>query len=313
MLIVKYQKYLLIKKDSLPKWLLFIVVSLNSISVNATPNKIVPGESDLTLNGRPSQPYDRLENYNSALIGSGVGSQFTVPVSRHHIIPFNVLRQFYNNIIHNSQHMLRIRSFFLTLSTNIPYYAPNSAYCVTFRNELEAAMTLSEALSHQLITHGGGRFTPGLDTFQQFIAWLPGNLFIGPTNRNDDPGDGFEINVEEVVGTQRFAVLQRLYSQMVLYNHNVANSYTQDNNLLIASIATDLNLVSQTRRITPLNANNWEKKDGKYQLKKNDDSKLAVNFIEKVDTISPECLALHSYYNGVLGEFTDLFDKVDLK
>ena len=77
----------------------------------------------------------------------------------------------------------------------------SGADCVSHRDDLQAAMTLSSAISYQLIFHGIGRETAGVDTLQQFIAWLPGNRFIGPTDRSEDVGHRFDDNAETIVGT----------------------------------------------------------------------------------------------------------------
>lgn len=290
----------ILSKKVSPSRFLFYLLLLTLTPAHAAPDKLMPGVSDISLNQRPAQPFDPINNYDPSLTHSGIGQQFTVPVSRHHIIPFNVLRQFYNNVIQNPLHMLRIRSFFLSLSTNIPYYAPSGPYCVNHRSDLEGAMLLSECISHQLIFNGPGRPPAGVDTLQQFIAWIPGNLFIGPTNRSDDPGNRFEDNSEVVIGTGRFLFMRRLYTNMVQYNLNIADGHHFNNNELIPIIATDLSRLAQTRRVIQLNSANWVKDGTKYRLKKEfpkGDNNIIVN--DEDEDISPECKSLKSHVEEV--------------
>ncbi|WP_429058625.1 hypothetical protein [Aeromonas jandaei] len=218
-----------------------------------------------TGGGRPSSPYPPLENYNRELTQHGTGSAFTVPVTRHHIIPYQLLRDFYNMVTTNGD-MARFRSFFLTMSTSITYYASsNSIDCSGGTlSDLSAASTLAQAFG-SLYANGGGQINPpGLDTFQQFYTWLPGNLFVGPSNRSDDPHDGmaFEQNAATVVGSGRFTVLQRTYNNLIQYVQH-------GNRNVLGNIASDLSRIATIRSVYALDPSDWEFVSGQYRLRAN--------------------------------------------
>ena len=224
----------------------------------------------IAASSRPGSPYPPLDNYNSGLTQHGTGAGFTVPVTRHHIIPYQLLRDFYNMITTNGD-MARFRSFFLTMSNSMSYYASsNSINCAGgVLSDLAAAATLAEAFGSLYINGGGQVPPPGLDTFQQFYTWLPGNLFIGPSNRSDDPHDGmaFEQNAATVVGAARFTILQRAYNNLIQYVQH-------GNATVLRAIATDLSRVASIRSIYALNPADWELVSGQYRLRTNVSRKI---------------------------------------
>lgn len=122
-------------------------------------------------------------------------------MSRHHVIPFNTLRDFFNK--GNAQ------------STN-----DRATHKVLYDFYLED-------LIHSL----SGRVTPEQPNFPTVndadpikaivsnVAWLPFNLFAGPSgdNRSDDPDESFETGAGPIVGTQKLAELKSLYDDMKKY------------------------------------------------------------------------------------------------
>ncbi|MGL6624665.1 hypothetical protein [Aeromonas jandaei] len=250
------------------KLVFFLLVVFNLSSNCYAGNDFPPGDYriELATGGRPSSPYPQLENYNRALTEQGTGSQFTVPVTRHHIIPFQLLRSFYNMVTTNGD-LLRFRSFFFAMSQRMPFYASsNSIDCSGggIISDLSGAATLAYAIASAYVFSGGQTPPPGLDTFQQFYTWLPGNLFIGPANRSDDPHDGmaFEVNAATVVGQERFRVLQRAYNNMLAYVQNGDRQH-------LGAIADDLSRIANVRSIYQLNADDWEFVSGQYKLTNN--------------------------------------------
>lgn len=159
----------------------------------ANPNDI-HGSFALNINYRPAVPYPALDNFNARLTESGRGPSYTVEVSRHHIIPFNLLRNFYNRVSENNR-LTNLSGFLNTYSDNVRLYASsNGIDCSRLGNDLFNAGNLAQGQSTGWTISGGGGMPYGFDTFEQFYAWLPGNLFIGPNNRSDDPSEGFESN-----------------------------------------------------------------------------------------------------------------------
>lgn len=223
------------------------------------PNKFPAGKFELNIGARPSAPYSALENYNADLTAHGNGSSFTVSVSRHHIIPFNVLRSFYNRVADRGR-LRNLSGFFNTYSNNLYLYAgSNGIDCVRLGHDLVDAGNLGLAQGYGMARAGGSNHALGFDTFEQFYAWLPGNLFIGPNNRSDDPEENFELNASVIVGTTNFDILYRAYQDMNLYLS------TNDDSLL-NSIAVNLSKISNRKSIYELNANDWEFVNGKYRI-----------------------------------------------
>jgi len=62
-------------------------------------------------NQRPNSPYPAMQNYNTTLDQPGSGPGFPVQVSRHHIIPYTTLRDFYNAVLNNG-HIFRPRRLY---------------------------------------------------------------------------------------------------------------------------------------------------------------------------------------------------------
>lgn len=242
-----------------------ILLPLFSGHANAG-NDLPPGEYKLSFpDQRPNPPYNQLPNYNTRLDASGTGPGYTVQVSRHHIIPYNILRRFYNTVISRPGDQLLIRSFFLTMGDEVQHYAARGGTsCQVGNSDLADAATLSLALSDNYARQGQAANNPplGFDTFWQFYTWLPGNLFIGPTNRTDDPGENFEANAAAIVGQSAFQTFQRLYTNMV--NYNAAPS-----DATLRSIASDLTNIAQRRSAYPLNSLDWVNDKGQYRIRQN--------------------------------------------
>lgn len=240
-------------------FLFFVCVPITACAGNSfLPN----GNYALNMgNQRMSAPYPPIANFNTDLTQQGVGPLYTVPVSRHHIIPFNILRSFYNAVLNNG-HMIYLRGFLYVMQNNMNGYAGVSGMdCSSNAGSIERAMNIAAAFSYNLI-HPGGDVTPdGLDDFQEFYTWLPGNLFIGPTNRSDDPGDGFEEASFQIIGADAYALMREGYDSMQLYvnSNDVA---------ALRSAVVYLSKIAQRKNAYQLNSSDWVKdKDGHYHIR----------------------------------------------
>lgn len=257
---------------------LLITMSAPLTVFSQPSNNSVFGQFELNIGSRPSVPYLPLNNYNTSLTDSGTGSQYTVAVSRHHIIPFNVLRAFYNRVSQQNA-LTQTRGFLGVFSNNLVYYASaGGSNCQIMGNDLVDAANLAEGQGLGITTGGGSSMAPGFDTFEQFYAWLPGNLFIGPNNRSDDPMDRFESNARVVVGDENFNILSRTYNNMIRYNNG--------DNSLLNSITSDLSRIANRRTVYSLRAGDWEFVNGKYRLR------TTGKFTDPADDINK------NHYNG---------------
>ncbi|WP_158653304.1 hypothetical protein [Aeromonas veronii] len=268
--------------------MLMIYSGVGFANPNDNPLAQIKGDFKLTLSERPNVPYQSLNNYNSSLTASGSGTDYIIPVSRHHIIPFGVLRSFYNKVAENNR--LRSLSGFLnSFSSSLSFYAAsNGANCASFGNDLIDAGNLAQGQAFGLTRAAAlsSNAPLGFATFEEFYAWLPGNLFIGPTNRIDDPQSGFEVSSRTIVGEDTYTTLFRAYNNMQNYIN------TGDASLL-NSISADLTNISKRKSIYPLQSEHWEvRKDaeGKYVYNIRKTSK-SLNAISQVDNeaLSEEC------------------------
>ena len=238
-----------------------LLVLLIPVVVLANPSDQLPiGTFELNIGARPSAPYPAMNNYNTDLTAQGSGSAYPVTVSRHHIIPFNVLRVFYNRVAENNR-FTNLGGFFTTYSNNLRFYASgNNIDCNGLGNDLIDAGNLALAHSYNLARPGGNQMAPGFDTFEQFYAWLPGNLFIGPNQRWDDPNEGFESNAHVVVGAPYFDILSRTYRNMLRFNNG-------DDSPNLLNAAVDLTRIAQRRSVFSLKSQDWVYVNGKYKLR----------------------------------------------
>lgn len=258
--------------------IIFAAILLLPINVIAEPNDTLPiGSFTLEIKSRPSTPYPLLQNFSTSLTSQGAGPSYPVTASRHHIIPLNVLRQFYNEVSRRER-FRSINGFFNVYSSNLHLYAgANHVDCSSMGNDLLGAENLALAQGYGLARGGGTSRAPNFDTFTQFYAWLPGNLFVGPNNRSDDPEDGFEINAAVVVGTTYFNVAQRAYNNIQRFNGG-----DQSPNLYNA-ITYDLTIMARRTTIFALNPQDWEYVHGSYRLR--DSSSLNIIKINKADLV----------------------------
>ncbi|WP_146011709.1 MULTISPECIES: hypothetical protein [Burkholderia] len=235
-------------------------IATASALCHADPEDFPPGSYELELGARPGAPYPPLQNYNIDLSAQGSGPDYSVEVSRHHIIPYNVLRAFYNRVMETHGEILRFRSFLIVFGRNIPSYASAASLdCERNRLDYLEASNLALAVADNYARWGGNRPPPGLDTFQEFYTWLPGNLFIGPNNRSDDPGEGFEEGAVEIVGQNAFNTLSSVYQNMVRYNNGDQS--------VLGSIATGLTQIADRRSVYPLYSGDWQYVNGEYRIK----------------------------------------------
>jgi hypothetical protein len=96
---------------------------------------------------------------------AGMATGVTLPLTAHHIIPWNILRDFWNVMMENGLYK-SAEAFLATLDVD--------------KNERSGRVRLAKE----------GRL-PALqfDQLKEDISWAPGNLVWGPSNRVDDPGE----------------------------------------------------------------------------------------------------------------------------
>jgi hypothetical protein len=213
---------------------------------------------------RPGGIYGNLLNFNTDLTAQGRNpNDFPVEMTRHHIVPYNQLRTFWNRMVLEGHLRTAANPLFNSI---INVLRDNSGFTLNLADREQIIQLLTD-IREGRVTHDANRPVPeGLDSLRQFYAWMPGNLFIGPGGafRTDDPGEGFEQNAVVVVGERGFTQYQEA--------DNIITEYERTHRIGLAQqIAGTLgNIASRRRQPFGVNPENWVRLDGlrpRYRLK----------------------------------------------
>ncbi|MCC3527681.1 MAG: hypothetical protein JGK21_05220 [Microcoleus sp. PH2017_22_RUC_O_B] len=85
-----------------------------------------------------------------------------------------------------------------------------------------------------------------VETYREIIAWLPGNIVIGPSNRPNDPGDNFD--------KYAFACLRKVSSGSPVINA-IINGYNQQSNLAVFTTLQTLSKINPIVGVNPIKTN----------------------------------------------------------
>ncbi|MDP9534015.1 hypothetical protein Q7L38_15680 [Pseudomonas protegens] len=231
---------------------LLAVVSLCSANSFAVPNP--DGNYNLSMDARAGSPYPPSDNYSADLKTSGVGPAFTVPVSRHHIIAYNQLRDFYMSVVQRG-HLKELKGFWDGFGARFLSYGQDNRVNVTapVAADYDQAKTLLEEIGRGVVRANAG-VPPrplGWDTFHGFYTWMPWNLFLGPNGRNDDPGEQFETNAQYIINNKD------TWNTIINVRDNML-SYQRDGNVkTLANINSQLLRLSARTRVYPLVSDQW--------------------------------------------------------
>jgi hypothetical protein len=131
----------------------------------------------------------------------------TFNMARHHILPYNVLRDAWNNLVNvfvetqHSEARTAIRQFMMLCDPRL--------------TNIEETL---ERLRHNEMS------VVECNTYETIAVWAPWNIVDGPANRSDDPRDAYLDRFTFGVTRAEFArmdVLERLYNALQFFN-NVA-------------------------------------------------------------------------------------------
>lgn len=147
---------------------------------------------------------------------STISNGHLIRLSRHHVIPYATLRNFYNSMLTNQHH-----NAFQSLIDNVINRLAPIAYGRTLTPIQIEYMpdTVHDLTANQLRQVGD---VSDVTMAQQIFAWLPFNIYIGPhpSFRIDDPGRNiFDTTAYAVVGGDHAADLSRTYYYMTRYIH----------------------------------------------------------------------------------------------
>ena len=213
---------------------------------------------DLSMKGgRESSPWPKLPCYEKTLHNSSAycHGDFTVNVSRHHIIPINLLIAFWNKLILNEAH----------LSTGMET-AWNS-FIIQYRKfptyDKSVEDLIKKIRDKQIVNDEDERPPESFDFLKEAWQWFGANLMIGPNRRSDDPGNNFEGNAYVIVGNVTFYYMKDMNKFMGGYKSTTTLNDVEEMASKFAKV------LSTTDKPYPLVASNWGLKDGKYYIDTN--------------------------------------------
>ncbi|XP_050320268.1 uncharacterized protein LOC126753126 [Bactrocera neohumeralis] len=196
---------------------------------------------------------------------------------RHHIIPYEILRNFFNFAVKQASRATRIAQYL-------------SAYISTIVAQFIAN---GESIQHQNPFPDNDEVVIIIDPWEEMFAalsWLPGNIFIGPqvnirhhddplNQRGGDPGNAFEQYANRIINDDtHFTALQNLNRDMRLY----INDSTDVN--LFHQIMTNLDIVNRRTTPFPFDAEDWEIVNGEFYIRDRHREKRSENQIPQPST-----------------------------
>ncbi|MBJ7264468.1 MAG: hypothetical protein JHC61_12450 [Burkholderiaceae bacterium] len=203
---------------------IFVIVLIVALAFYSSVATAVPlpiskyvGQWNFTIERSIRHPYAALDHYNAELTEHGSGPEYTVEISRHHVIPQATLRGFFRALIQND-HMHLLSSYFESLASNMMWYLiDNGAGCDVER--WSEAGSMANAISTRVARPERLAPTPppAYHALQQMMFWMPANLFYGPTRRADDPEWRFEYAAGNIVMPSQYDMLRETYSLMEDY------------------------------------------------------------------------------------------------
>lgn len=262
------------------------------------PNgRFFSGNYDMRMAGRPDGIYPRLQNANEALTRQGEGPAYVVELSRHHIIPRSTLTAFFNNLVFRGD-AVYFHYALNSLADRISvFYHDVVGTCSNSGTSILDAVNLIFSIAYRLVRQDErASSAPGLDYLQAYFAWLPGNLFIGPSSRQDDPGDNFEENAYVIIGRDRHDNLREIYNLMTTYNRGT--------NINLEDLASRLRrVINNYRDPFALDHRHWSRNGttGKYYINTSSRVARALEILNVSQTsIGDEtCDKLSSVYDSL--------------
>lgn len=238
------------------------------IEPNKIARKLHPGSKTKI---QFSDPFFKVEENKKEI------STFT----RHHVIPFSRVRLFFNNALKMDSFMeffceslYKVMNFFTEIASTDGQFENISIGNERDNYIMQLIFALSNSEREALFKNLNNRDAVKRD-IHRFFVWFPANIFIGPTDRSDDPGDEFEINASYVIGYRRYNVLKEINMLMIVFNDRVANSKIDFSkhewakgdldtiHLVFVKFKSLVNLSS-----VPFNAEHWERaSETKWRIK----------------------------------------------
>jgi hypothetical protein len=139
----------------------------------------------------------------------------------HHIIPHSVLRVFWNTCVARNLEQLR-ETLVPELRRSMgayPLVRPDEATVTLVRTEVDGFLNQiwMGRYAHDAACPGPPPVPVMMENFRGIYLWLPGNLFVGPRDRDNDPGDGFDSYASRVLERERYLTVLSAYGAIQMY------------------------------------------------------------------------------------------------
>lgn len=192
--------------------------------------------------------------------------------SRHHVIPYARIRDFINSLVLPKSSIRNRICFILYDIMNVimDYSTNNDVFTGinigNIKNNFVAQLILSTNKEERRnLINNFQDVTKLARHIHRFFAWFPANIFIGPSKRKDDPGEGFETNSSYVIGSDRYEKLYRINDLMISYEKMFGNDDQIKKNQIISEIVGLFKLLLPYS-ITPFKMSDWEVSDGEKNI-----------------------------------------------
>lgn len=147
-----------------------------------------------------------------------------IPMARHHIIPLNVLRKFFNTLVKTDDIAFKsaqqeLFSFLQRLGT-IASATVEELNEFDFLRQIRILRGFGSFLSSPLTLSRYSAQPNYIRIIQSLFAWMPFNIFEGPIPRlrRLDPGNAFEHNAGDIIGAQMLQRLAQLNEEIEIFN-----------------------------------------------------------------------------------------------
>ncbi|MFW5402704.1 hypothetical protein V2A85_23965, partial [Yersinia sp. 1252 StPb PI] len=227
-----------------------------------TTGTLPAGRYDIAIDTGILSPFPAVLNFNNSLTEQGTSTNFPITATWFPIIPQGTLSIFLERVIHRG-HLGILNGFLTQFGKTLRMYAGNGGVnCAVSptNTEIVEAANLSLAAAQQWVTGGGWRTAVGIKPFNAYYKWLPGNYYIGPTNRSDLPTAGnIDVEAQHIIGNSHWNLLNNLNVQIQLYLRN-------ESTVTLEEINKQLMSLSETLSVAPLRPNNWQFSNGFYRI-----------------------------------------------
>lgn len=185
----------------------------------------------------------------------------TFKFARHHVIPYSRIKEFFNLVLRaNDDILINVcNSLYDIMQVIMQFISKNDIFdnihIGNIRSNFIAQLILTTTKEERKKLVNKLHNEKDLARhIHRFFVWFPANIFIGPADRSDDPGDDFEINAKYVIGNESYYILKQINDLMVSYASGT--TIREERYPLIDQV---VNLFHQllSYSFTPFNQQNW--------------------------------------------------------